>query len=137
MAAFRELFMDRHKKGSKDAAQKRHDESSSLLSLAGFKRNAKRMQPLSEERQRKMQVIRDELWLRSNRVLLSSGCQCNIVTGLGSIPASSHRVHTEWQLPLSGVHSILMEKLAQAGEGGGCMPMHPLLLYLPSHTKLQ
>jgi hypothetical protein len=30
-----------------------------------------------------------------------------------------HRVHTEWQRPLSGVHSIMMEKLSQAGEGGG------------------
>ncbi len=28
----------------------------------------------------------------------------------------------EWQLPLSGVHSIMMEKLAQPGEGGGCTP---------------
>ncbi len=26
--------------------------------------------------------------------------------------------YTEWQLPLSGVHSIMMEKLAQAGEDG-------------------
>ncbi len=26
---------------------------------------------------------------------------------------------TEWQRPLSGVHSIMMEKLAQAGEGMG------------------
>ncbi len=26
--------------------------------------------------------------------------------------------HTEWQRPLSGVHSIMMEKSAQAGEGG-------------------
>jgi hypothetical protein len=26
--------------------------------------------------------------------------------------------HTEWQRPLSVVHSIMMEKLAQAGEGG-------------------
>ncbi len=33
-----------------------------------------------------------------------------------------HRVHTEWQLPLSGVHSIIMEKLSQPGEGGGCSP---------------
>ncbi len=24
-----------------------------------------------------------------------------------------HRVHTEWQRPLSGVHSIMIEKLAQ------------------------
>jgi hypothetical protein len=28
-----------------------------------------------------------------------------------------HRLQTD-----SGVHSILMEKLAQAGEGGGCTP---------------
>ena len=33
-----------------------------------------------------------------------------------------HRVHTEWQRPLSGIHSIMMEKLAQACEGGGCTP---------------
>jgi hypothetical protein len=31
-----------------------------------------------------------------------------------------HRVHTEWQRPLSGAHSIMMEKLAQAGVGGWC-----------------
>jgi hypothetical protein len=30
-----------------------------------------------------------------------------------------HRVHKEWQLPLSSVHSIMMENLAQPGEGGG------------------
>ncbi len=30
--------------------------------------------------------------------------------------------YTECQRPLSGVHSIMMEKLAQAGEGGGCTP---------------
>jgi hypothetical protein len=36
-----------------------------------------------------------------------------------------HRVHIDWQRPLSalsGVHSIMMEKLARAGEGGGCTP---------------
>ncbi len=32
------------------------------------------------------------------------------------------RVHTEWQLPLSGVHSIMMEKLTQAGIVGGARP---------------
>jgi hypothetical protein len=32
------------------------------------------------------------------------------------------RVHTEWQRLLSGVHFIMMEKLAQAGMGGGCTP---------------
>jgi hypothetical protein len=30
--------------------------------------------------------------------------------------------YTEWKPPLSGVHSITMEKLAQAGEGGGSTP---------------
>jgi hypothetical protein len=30
-----------------------------------------------------------------------------------------HRVQTEWQLPLSGVHSNMMEKLAQPGDSGG------------------
>ncbi len=30
-----------------------------------------------------------------------------------------HRVHTEWQLPIFGVYSIMMEKSALAGEGGG------------------
>jgi len=33
-----------------------------------------------------------------------------------------HRVHKEWQLPLSSVHSIMMENLAQPGEGGGARP---------------
>jgi hypothetical protein len=31
-----------------------------------------------------------------------------------------HRVDTEWQWPHPGVFSIMMEKLAQPGEGGGC-----------------
>jgi hypothetical protein len=31
-----------------------------------------------------------------------------------------HRVHTERSWSLSGVHSIMMVKSAQAGEGGGC-----------------
>jgi hypothetical protein len=30
--------------------------------------------------------------------------------------------YTEWQRVLSYVHSIMMEKFAQAGGGGGCMP---------------
>jgi hypothetical protein len=32
-----------------------------------------------------------------------------------------HTVDTEWQLPLSGVHSIMMEKLAQSSEDGGAL----------------
>ncbi len=42
-----------------------------------------------------------------------------------------HRVRIEWQLPLSGVHPIMMEKLAQPDQYA-----HPLPLYLPSRTKL-
>ncbi len=34
-----------------------------------------------------------------------------------------HRVHTEWRLPISGVHPIMMEKWALAGEGGGWTPI--------------
>jgi hypothetical protein len=30
--------------------------------------------------------------------------------------------YTEWQRPFSGVHSVMMEKLAHAGEGGGARP---------------
>jgi hypothetical protein len=46
-----------------------------------------------------------------------------------------NRVNTEWQLPLSGVHSIMMEKFTQPGEGGlwGALQTHPLSLYLPYH----
>ncbi len=36
--------------------------------------------------------------------------------------------YPEWQRPLSGVHSIMMEKLAQAGEDRG-VHAHPLSLY--------
>jgi hypothetical protein len=39
-----------------------------------------------------------------------------------STDAIAHRVHTEGHRPLSGVHSIMMEKLTHAGEGGGCTP---------------
>ncbi len=35
-----------------------------------------------------------------------------------------HRVHTEWRLPISGVHPIMMERSALAGEGWGCTPAH-------------
>jgi hypothetical protein len=45
-----------------------------------------------------------------------------------------HRVNIKWQRPLSGVHSIMIEKLTQAGEVGVARPS-PLNL-LPSRTKL-
>jgi hypothetical protein len=40
---------------------------------------------------------------------------------------------TEWQWPISGVHSIMMEKSALAGEGGG-VHAHALSIYSPSST---
>jgi hypothetical protein len=45
-----------------------------------------------------------------------------LCTGWVLIACPGLRVHTEWQRPLSGKHSIMMEKLAQAGEGEGCTP---------------
>ncbi len=48
---------------------------------------------------------------------------CVYWSGAFSSLCWEHRVHTEWQRPLSGVHSIMMEKLAQPGvEVGGCTP---------------
>ncbi len=48
------------------------------------------------------------------------------------------RVHTEWWLPISGVHPIMMEKSAMAGEGGGYTPttFQPITM-IPSRSKLQ
>ncbi len=42
-------------------------------------------------------------------------------------------IHTDRQWPLSGVHSIMMEKSAQLGEGGGGVPADPLSLYSIYH----
>jgi hypothetical protein len=62
----------------------------------------------------------------------SPGKQCvNLMKTIKSLtgdPAFStdwqtHREHRVWQRQLSGVHSIMMEKLAQAGEGGGRTPI--------------
>ncbi len=55
---------------------------------------------------------------------------CPVAERLESKSQSTHRV----AMPLSGVHFIMMEKSAQPGEGG--VYAHPLLLYLPSCTKL-
>ncbi len=33
-----------------------------------------------------------------------------------------HRVHRQWQWPLTGVHSFMMEKSAEPGEGRGARP---------------
>jgi hypothetical protein len=45
----------------------------------------------------------------------------------------SHRVHAVWQWPLSGVHSIMTEKLAQAGGRGGGARCTPTLFHYSYH----
>jgi hypothetical protein len=40
----------------------------------------------------------------------------NRLTSLSHLLAYKYREQTEWQWPLFGVHSIMMEKLAQAGK---------------------
>ncbi len=43
---------------------------------------------------------------------------------LSSVHSIMMEKFTEWQWPISGVHSIMMEKSALAGEGEGCTPNH-------------
>jgi hypothetical protein len=40
-----------------------------------------------------------------------------------TIVSSTEYRTQEWKLPISGLHSIMMEKSALAGEGGGCTPL--------------
>ncbi len=44
---------------------------------------------------------------------------CNDCTLWSQNRGLIHRVHTEWRLPIPGVHPIVMEKSAPAGEGRG------------------
>ncbi len=46
-------------------------------------------------------------------------------------------LHTEWQLPLSGVYSIMMEKLAQTGEGAPTISTisFKVVVYAPAETE--
>jgi hypothetical protein len=53
---------------------------------------------------------------------------------IGSLLGPQTIEYTERQRPLSGVHSIMMEKLAQAGEGGGCTPFP--FHYIYHHVQL-
>ncbi len=62
-----------------------------------------------------------------------NGTQCAFETYSSAVIVGNTE-YTEWQQPLSGLHSIMMEKSAQADEVGGARA-HPLLLYLPSRTK--
>ncbi len=47
----------------------------------------------------------------------------------------NHRVHTEWQWPISGAHPIMDGKISPGWWGWG-VHAHSLSLYLPSRTKL-
>ncbi len=47
------------------------------------------------------------------------GCVPKNLQNLNFLEEQNHRVHTERQWPLSGVHSIMMVKSAQPGGGGG------------------
>ncbi len=49
-------------------------------------------------------------------------------TDIVGVWKSQIREYTEWQRPLSGVDSIMMEKLAQADEGGGCTRPPPFTI---------
>ncbi len=75
-------------------------------------------------------VLLANFFLQINRKGSAYCIHCKV--GLVVVRATEY---TEWQRPLSGVLSIMMEKLPQAGEGGGCTP-HPISLYLPSRTQL-
>jgi hypothetical protein len=70
----------------------------------------------------------DEIWREIHKPRVHQ-------THLNHVPAHKsmdHRVQIEWQWPLSGVHSII-----SAGLRGYGVHAHPLLLYLPSHAKVQ
>jgi hypothetical protein len=54
---------------------------------------------------------------------------------LCSLFGVTHRVHTEWRLPISGVHPITMENKFWLVRVGGASP--PPFSLLPSRKKLQ
>ncbi len=58
--------------------------------------------------------------------LMSWWGTCNSRRGIYTVSSRHHSVHTKWQLSLSGVHSIMIDKLAQpsAGEGYSPTPFH-------------
>jgi hypothetical protein len=54
---------------------------------------------------------------------------------LTHVASVSSPQYTEWQRPLSGVHSIMMEKWAQAGEEGGGVHAHHPFHYIYHHVQ--
>ncbi len=82
--------------------------------------------------------VRDGIYIERVGLFFHHDCESS-VDNLGCVAGActlSHSVHREWQLPHSGVHSIMMDKLAQPGEGGRCT-LSPLTLSTITYsTKL-
>jgi hypothetical protein len=64
------------------------------------------------------------LWLLLPWIMLPCGCSCGCCSCGGWTTE-----YTDWLRPLSGEHSIMMEKLSQTGEGEGCTPTHFHAIY--------
>jgi hypothetical protein len=68
-------------------------------------------------------VIQKDKLMSFKRILAGLISPTYFISCMGIEGGLKNRVHTVWQRPLSGVHSIMMEKLAQAAEGrGGARP---------------
>jgi hypothetical protein len=80
-----------------------------------------------------LQSLIQLVWkLKSNTVIISIFFSLSVSSF--NILCSYHSAHTEWQCPISGAHSIMMDKSAHADECGWCKPTH-FSLYLLSCTK--
>jgi hypothetical protein len=76
------------------------------------------------------------LQIHSHRVICPASSFHQLIHTQGQIflcPSSTSLLseYIEWQWPLSGVHSIMRVKSAQAGEGSGCKPFH----YIYHHVQ--
>ncbi len=78
------------------------------------------------------------IWVLHSSCLLQSKVLCTLVLYIKKWKVDFKLKvlttgNTEWQWPLSGIHSIMIEKLAQAGEGGGARP--PPFHYIYHHVQ--
>jgi hypothetical protein len=78
---------------------------------------------------------------QQDTVLVQGASCCILISLVCKVSFSLHnRVHTdsEWQWPISAIHSIaiMMEKSALDGEGGGARTPPFTLLYFLPRTKL-
>jgi hypothetical protein len=63
--------------------------------------------------------LRSLALFQCNLILLCVS-QCKWLNAIGQ--TTEYTIHTEWQQPISGVHSIMGVKSVQPGEGGGARP---------------